>query len=283
MTAQGLIRIGELSRRVDISVDRLRAWERRYGVLRPQRTAGGFRLYSAADQTRVQAMQRQLAAGLSAAEAAAAVLAADAATETGATRREELDDALAAFDTVRADAILDGLFADLGVDETMRAILFPLLREVGDRWARAEITVGQEHFTSGLLQARLLALLRAPAGGAAGPRALLACPPGELHTLGLIGFGIALRNRAWSITYLGADTPITEVSSVAAAISPAVVVLSAQMPARFADVQDELRELAAHERLALGGPAASAALAQRVGAELLGGDPVSAADACSRA
>src|SRR3954462_5119797 len=108
----GSIRIGELSRRVDISVDRLRAWERRYGVLRPQRTAGGFRLYSAADQTRVQAMQGQLAAGLSAAEAAAAVLAADAATETGATRREELDDALAAFDTVRADAILDGLFAD---------------------------------------------------------------------------------------------------------------------------------------------------------------------------
>src|SRR4051794_31653425 len=257
MTAPGLIRIGELSRRVDISVDRLRAWERRYGVLRPQRTAGGFRLYSTADETRVRVMQRQLAAGLSAAEAAAVVLADDAPTANGATRREELDDALAAFDTVRADAILDGLFADLGVDEAMRAIVFPLLRDVGDRWARAETTVGQEHFTSGLLQARLLALLRAPAGRAAGPRALLACPPGELHTLGLIAFGIALRNRGWSITYLGPDTPIAEVSSVAAAISPAAVVLSALMPTRFADVQDELRELAARVRLALAGAAAS--------------------------
>jgi MerR family transcriptional regulator, light-induced transcriptional regulator len=283
MTAPGLIRIGELSRRVDISVDRLRAWERRYGVLRPQRTAGGFRLYSTADETRLRAMQRQLAAGLSAAEAAVAVLAADAPVANDATRREELDDALAAFDAVRADAILDGLFADLGVDEAMRAIVFPLLRDVGERWARADMTVGQEHFTSGLLQARLLALLRAPAGTAAGPRALLACPPGELHTLGLIAFGIALRNRAWSITYLGPDTPIAEISSVAAAISPAVVVLSALMPTRFADVQDELRELAARVRLALAGAAASAALAQRVGAELLESDPVSAADAFSHA
>src|SRR4051812_48493935 len=282
MTSAGLIRIGELSRRVDISVDRLRAWERRYGVLRPQRTTGGFRLYSPADEARLRAMQRHLAAGLSAAEAAATALAADAPAANGPARREELETALDAFDAVRAHAVLDGLFAEVGVDEAMRATLFPLLRGVGDRWARGEITIGQEHFASGLLQARLLALLRAPPG-AAGPRALLACAPGELHTLGLIGFGIALRNRAWSVTYLGADTPIAEVSSVAAATSPAVVVLSALMPARFADVQDELRVLAARVRLALGGAGAGAALARRVGAERLGSAPVSAADAFPRA
>jgi DNA-binding transcriptional MerR regulator len=282
VTSAGLIRIGELSRRVNISVDRLRTWERRYGLLRPQRTAGGFRLYSTADELRLQAMQRHLAAGLSAAEAAAAVLAADAPAANGAPRREELQAALDAFDAVRAHALLDGLFAEVGVEEAMRAILFPLLHDLGERWARAEVTVGHEHFASALLQARLLALLRAPAGATA-PRALLACAPGELHTLGLIGFGIALRNRAWSVTYLGADTPIAELSSVAAETSTAVVVLSAVMPARFADVQDELRALAARVRLALGGAGAGATLAQRVGAELLDGDPVSAADAFSRA
>ena len=281
MTSVGLIRIGELSRRVDISIDRLRAWERRYGVLRPQRTNGGFRLYSTADEARLRAMQRLLDAGLSAAEAAAAVLAADAPAASGAARREELEAALDAFDAVRAHAVLDSVFAEVGIDEAMRAILFPLLRSVGDRWAQGEITVGQEHFASGLLQARLLALLATPAG-AAGRRALLACAPGELHTLGLIGFGIALRNRAWSVIYLGADTPIAEVSSVAAKTSPAVVVVSAVMPARFADLQDELRTLAAHVRLALAGAGAGAALAQRVGARLLAGDPVSAADALSR-
>src|SRR3954471_2221036 len=93
----GLIRIGELGRRVGLSVDRLRAWERRYGVLRPQRTAGGFRLYSTADEARLRAMQRHLAAGLSAAEAAAAVLAADAPAASEAARQEELEAALDAF------------------------------------------------------------------------------------------------------------------------------------------------------------------------------------------
>src|SRR4051794_18316080 len=277
----GLIRIGELSRRVGISVDRLRAWERRYGVLRPQRTAGGFRLYSTADEARLRAMQERLAAGLSAAEAAAAVLSADAPPASGAARRGELEAALEAFDAVRAHALLDGLFAELGTEETMRAVLFPLLRDLGDRWARAEITIGQEHFASALLQARLLALLRGPAG-AAGPRVLLACAPGELHSLGLIGFGVALRHRAWSVTYLGADTPIAELMSVAGEIAPAAVVVSAVMPARFVDVEPELRALARRERLVLAGPGAGAELTRRVGAELLAGDPVSAADAFSR-
>src|SRR5215213_2658592 len=150
----GLIRIGELSRRAGISVDRLRAWERRYGVLRPQRTAGGFRLYSSADELRLRAMQRHLAAGLSAAEAAAAALAADAAAVNGAARPAELRRALMAFDAERAHALIDGLFAEVGVDETLRTVILPLLRDLGECWARAEITVGQEHFASGLLQAR---------------------------------------------------------------------------------------------------------------------------------
>src|SRR4051794_41449015 len=93
----GLIRIGELSRRVGISVDRLRAWERRYGVLRPQRTAGGFRLYSTSDELRLRAMQRHLAEGLSAAEAAAAVLTAEAPAAERAARPAALRDALVTF------------------------------------------------------------------------------------------------------------------------------------------------------------------------------------------
>src|SRR5829696_8698587 len=102
-SADGLIRIDELSRRVGVSVDRLRAWERRYGLLSPLRTTGGFRLYSASDERRLQAMQSHLAAGLSAAEAAAAVLAAEtrlAAGEPAGSERldGELRDALAAFD-----------------------------------------------------------------------------------------------------------------------------------------------------------------------------------------
>src|ERR1043165_1065220 len=70
----GVLRIGELSRRLGVSDHVLRAWERRYGLLRPVRTTGGFRLYSEADLDRVRRMQAYLSQGLSAAEAARAAI-----------------------------------------------------------------------------------------------------------------------------------------------------------------------------------------------------------------
>ncbi len=73
----GALRIGELSRRVGVSDHLLRAWESRYGLLRPMRSAGGFRLYTQSDEGRVRRMQSHLARGLSAAEAARAAIAED--------------------------------------------------------------------------------------------------------------------------------------------------------------------------------------------------------------
>ncbi len=64
------LRIGELSRRTGVGADRLRAWERRYGLLRPERSEGGFRLYGQEDERRVRAMKDLISAGVSAAEAA---------------------------------------------------------------------------------------------------------------------------------------------------------------------------------------------------------------------
>ena len=78
-----LLRIGELSRRLGVSGHVLRAWESRYGLLRPVRSAGGFRLYSEADEMRVRRMQAHLAGGLSAAEAARTVLREDTGDGVG--------------------------------------------------------------------------------------------------------------------------------------------------------------------------------------------------------
>ena len=65
------------------------------------------------------------------------------------------------------------------------------------------------------------------AGAAAGPhRAVLACVPGERHTLGLIAFGLALHDLGWRITYLGADAPVRAAGHAADAVAADVVVLS---------------------------------------------------------
>ena len=278
------LRIGELSRRTGVSVDLLRAWERRYGLLVPSRTAGGFRLYGDDDERRVQQMLRHLDAGIAAGEAARLVLAEPetfAAAETGDGRRLErcsagLRDALDGFDEQAANEVLDRALAEFSLDTIIREMLLPYLRDLGDRWVRNEASVAQEHFASALLRGRLLGLARGWGGGI-GPLALLACIPGEEHDLGLICFGLALRARGWRILYLGADTPSSTLLDTAARLRPALVVVNAVTAPLSADAREELRRLASSHRLALGGAGADQAGAESVGAELLAGDPVAAA------
>ena len=178
-----MYRIGELARRTGTSVDLLRAWERRYGLLRPERTEGGFRLYGEEDAARVERMRTGLSHGLAAAEAARAAL-------VPLERSEELLPALLAFDGERANDLLDKLFSRLSVEGVLRETIQPVLREIGDGWARGEVSVAQEHFAAHLLRGRLLALA-SRWGQGVGPRALLACAPGDLHDLPLVVFGLA--------------------------------------------------------------------------------------------
>src|SRR5690242_14848728 len=109
----GSIRIGELSRRTGVTPELLRVWENRYGLLRPSRSAGGFRLYSAADEARIHLMTRLIADGLSAAEAArqAAVLGDEADAAIEAPIVDQLADqfrrALDEFDGAAAHAAFD--------------------------------------------------------------------------------------------------------------------------------------------------------------------------------
>lgn len=273
------LRIGELSRRVGVSAELLRAWERRYGLLRPSRTPGGFRLYSADDERRVRTMQELLGRGLSAAEAAQAALAEPAAPEpvtdaAGAELRAALD----AFDEGAAHTAFDRLLAAFTVDTVLADVVLPYLRELGERWEAGDATVAQEHFASHALRGRLLGLARGWDRGG-GPRALLACPPGELHDLPLVVFGLALRGRGWRVLFLGSDTPVETLADAVDLLRPELVVVSAVAAAPFEAAAEGLAAVAARHRLAVAGAGASAELAERLGAELLDADPVAAAAA----
>jgi MerR family transcriptional regulator, light-induced transcriptional regulator len=274
------LRIGELSKRSGVSPELLRAWERRYGLLRPTRSAGGLRLYSLDDLERVREMRRHLASGLAAAEAAALVSRPAAAGEAthgvadGA--RDELADALDTFDEPRAQAAIDELLSATTVDTLLSDVVLPYLRELGDRWERGEASVAHEHFASSVLRGRMLGLARGWGRGL-GPLALLACLPGEQHELGLIAFGLALRARGWRVAYLGSDTPVETLTAAADSLRPAFVVVTAVTATRVRPVEAELSELAARQRLAIGG-AATVDGARAAGALVLSGDPVEAAD-----
>ena len=282
MGSDGVLRIGELSKRSGVSPDLLRAWERRYGLLHPVRSTGGLRLYSPADVERVGLMRRHLAEGLAAAEAAARALQAVVGDEAApialrpAAVRDELADALDRFDEPRAQAILDRLLAVATVDMLLSEVVLPYLRELGERWERGDASVAQEHFASSVLRGRMLGLARGWGLGL-GPAAVLACLPGEQHDLGLIAFGLALRSRGWRIVYLGTDSPIETVEEVSRQLEPSLVVLTAVSNERVQPVLAQLHALAGNHRLALGGGATDNGALEEAGVLELSGDPIAEA------
>ena len=313
-----LVRIGELSRRVGVRPETLRAWERRYGLLDPGRSHGGYRLYSQADEARVRTMTALLEQGISPAEAAklardaphAAGGAGSGVIEAGRVARmtvaapavpptpavggagtsvpapagppvadpmaARLLEAIGSFDDGAANAILDEALARLSIEGALSTVVLPAMREVGERWSRGELGIAEEHFCTELLRGRLLAAARGWGAGS-GPLALLACPPGERHDVGLIAFGLALRECGWRIAFLGADVPVATVAETAERLDPAVVVVAAAEAARFESALRTLRSLGEFHALLVAGAGANGELARSLGAAHLEGDPIYAA------
>ncbi len=284
------MRIGDLSARTGVSTYQLRAWERRYGLLQPRRSAGNYRLYSPLDEDRVRLMLRYMSEGMPTAQAAELTVAARLGGVAGEDRevppreasaaREEMRTALVRFDETSAQRTLERLYVTFTPTTVTRDVLLPYMHELGEQWNAGSVTVAEEHYATNFFQARLYALARSWDRGL-GPRALLACAPDEQHTLALMVFGIALHELGWRIVYLGADTPIDTLTEVAEIVDPDLTVVSATMRQRLPRHAKKLSGFTDRWSLALGGPGVSAKLAMQTGARHLDGDPVSAANAVS--
>lgn len=227
-----------------ISADTLRVWERRYGLPLPQRTTGGHRLYSQRDVQMIKWLMEQRAKGLSISRAVkqwnaliesgedplAEALARDRAaldTALGAARQEWLA-ACREFSEGQAEQVLDRTFAFHDVETIATEVILRGLREVGGGWQRGEVTVQQEHFTS--VQAmRCLHDLIAAAPIPHNPRTIvLACPPGELHSLPLLYLNLMLRRRGWNVVFLGADVPLEHLEETTQKVQARLVIMGAQ-------------------------------------------------------
>jgi DNA-binding transcriptional MerR regulator len=204
------LRIGAFSRRVGVSAALLRAWETRYGLFAPARTASGYRLYGPEDERRAKRMQSLLARGLAAAESARVVL----AERRGISAAPGLAAAWRTLDAVAAQRALDVLLDD-PEPEVAAAALLPLV---------AATREDHRHFARRMVETRLLALgerwHEAP-----GDLTLVGCGPGEHDTLATIVCALALHRRGSRIVYLGADTPVSVFADVAEGLSPAMIVV----------------------------------------------------------
>ena len=187
MPEPGHLRIGELSRRTDTSVDLLRAWEKRYGLLDPDRSDGGYRLYSDNDVERVRAMRSHLRRGSRLPKRRAApsrprsrrrsVASSSRGrgtnwpTRSSTSRREERTPCSTSCSHRSAST------------RCCRDVVLPYLHDLGDAWSRGEITVAQEHFASNVLRGRLLGIGRGWGEGS-GPHACSRARRGNSTTSG---------------------------------------------------------------------------------------------------
>lgn len=259
----------------------LRAWERRYGVLSPGRSDGGYRLYSERDIAILRWLKTQVDTGVSISRAVALLemrhqageeperKAARAAAEAlsmappGARSPdaivEELVEALMVFQELRVEAILNEAFALYPVEAVAEDIITPALVEIGEMWHRGEASIVQEHFATAILRRRLNTLFHAYAQPVSGPLAVTGSGPSEWHDVGILLVSLALRRAGWRVIYLGQNVPAHHLRLEIARLRPAVVCLSAatrESADALQEVYDSVRNLPEpRPRLIFGGRA----------------------------
>jgi len=227
--------------------DTLRAWERRYGLPSPQRSAGRHRLYSQRDVDIIKWLMARQREGLSISRAVelwqqieaqgrdpletptpTTTLSHQPVGETLVQLREDWLDCCLAYDEQRAELALAQAFALYPPETVSLELLQAALSEIGNRWYRGEVTVQQEHFCSALAIRRMEALVMAAPPPTRPGRILAACAPQEEHIFGLLLLTFLLRRRGWDVVYLGANVPAERLETTIAATRPQLAILAAQ-------------------------------------------------------
>jgi DNA-binding transcriptional MerR regulator/methylmalonyl-CoA mutase cobalamin-binding subunit len=268
--------IRDVARLTGLAPARLRAWERRYEVVRPARQANRYRRYTARQVALLRAFARLCAAGERIGdlvrEPREAVL---ARAEGNATDHGPLSRLLEAVKRLDREgltrllaeerrAVPEGAFGS--------RIILPLAELIGDQWALGRLSVAAEHLASEVVVQELKREL----GPGNGPSPLLlgACLEGEQHEWGFLVTLAALRRAGWRVRYLGQSLPLRDLVDAAWTTKPDLVLLSAADPANVSRHLAELRRLPRllppGTRLVLGGagPTATAARLRRAGLEV---------------
>lgn len=273
--------IKQAAARSGVSVPTARAWERRYGVVHPQRTPSGYRLYDDEAIDRLIAMRFLVdTEGVRPSQAAEQVLApetdvarlverakgsgalADAPASGATARTEHLAGAFVAaagqLDVTTMERLLDEAFAAERFEAAVEHVVFPALRALGDAWSEGSIDVAMEHAASETVRRRLARFYDASAS-AGGADVIVGLPPGCHHEIGALVFAVAARRRSLRVVYLGADVPLaswlTAAETTRAPIAVLGVIGAADVPAA-SEVVAALRSLPRPPAIVLGGPRA---------------------------
>ncbi len=193
----------------------LRAWERRYGVVRPERSSGGYRLFDDAQVSALRDMAALVAQGVPASRAAQAVSAVAARNRrvgplAGLPASQELVDAAASLEPACLTQVIERAIVSGPFEQVAEEWIQPQLGRMGDAWESGRLSIAQEHFASAGLMRAMSAVFDEAGRGVEGAAVLVGLPAGERHELALLAFATCLRRQGVDVVYLGADVPTDE-------------------------------------------------------------------------
>jgi DNA-binding transcriptional MerR regulator/methylmalonyl-CoA mutase cobalamin-binding subunit len=247
-TISELFPIRTVSTLTGINPITLRAWERRYGLIRPVRTDSGHRLYTQDDIDTIHRVIALLDKGMAIGQVRKALHAATAeipgrVSDQWTQYREKMINAIARFDEWKLEDLYNEALGLYPSDLVTRLLLLPLLEELGVRWATAAGSVAEEHFFGVFLRNKLGARFHHRARQAAGPKLLACTLPGERHEVGLLLFALAAHEAGFRVVLLGADVPLADLPHALRASQSDAIVLSGSIEPQPDLLQKSLPEL----------------------------------------
>ncbi|RYU79416.1 MerR family transcriptional regulator [Hymenobacter persicinus] len=226
----GHFSISDLENLSGIKAHTIRMWEQRYGILSPERTQTNIRFYCENDLRRLlnvaalcgQGHRISKVAQLSDQELASAVISCCNDAHDYARQVNSLLAAMLELDEPRLHQLLQEAVSQLGFEQTVMHIVYPLLQRIGILWQTGSVNPAQEHLVANLLRQKMLAATDAlpPVSPAGARRWVLFLPEGEMHELALLFMNYVLRARGHHILYLGQNLPVQELPAVCAAYQP---------------------------------------------------------------
>ena len=240
-----------LSEQTGVPATTLRAWERRYGLLKPKRTPKGHRLYNENDVDTVRQVVTLLEDDYTISKAINAIRlgeARESPVESTPSHwigiRKRFSRAIETFDENLLDTAYNEALSLYPIDIVTINLIRPLLKQMGEEWQQRPTGIAEEHFFTAYLRNKIGARMHHAAGRSQGKRLLVACLPGEHHELGVLLFVLSAMTRGYRILYFGADLPVEQVKRVAGTIDIQGVLLSGSTLNFTDDIHNEVVSLA---------------------------------------
>ena len=276
----GQFSIKAVAQATGLTVETLRAWERRYEVVRPNRDGSGRRTYSASDVARLRLLRTATELGhtisrlaqLSDDDLAKLVNDSGGHARIGNARGqayvERALDATMHSDPSGVEEALTSAIALLPPNEAIHTVVVPLVREIGERWHRGEVSIAQEHMVTDIVRRLVISASRGYLRADNAPCLVLATLSGERHEIGLLMCSWLASMRRYHTHYLGVDCPPEEIARFAIEVDASAVLVSMIMPESYVPVLEQLNLLSQHLRghcdVWIGGMAARAIPAEDV-------------------